>query len=165
MGQLLALAAPSSSASDQVIENNYQSIKNAVSADDPLTFSEDEVEVAISSIKRNKAAGVDNINSEHILYGGSLLVSHLSWLFDAILASSYVPKAFKVGLIIPIPKGRNKDLSNPSNYRGITILSNLSKLCEKLILAELRVQDSPPSLNPLQGGFRPGYSCSHCAFI
>ena len=108
-----ALATPSSSASDQVIENKYQSIKNAVCADDPPTLSEDEVEVAISSLKRNKVAGVDNIDSEHILYGGSLLVRHLSWLFNAILASSYVPKAFKLGQVIPIPKGRifYKDLS------------------------------------------------------
>ena len=86
-------------------------------------------------------------------------------VLNAILASSYVPKAFKVGLVILVPKGRNKDLSNPSNYRSITILSNLSKGFERLILTELRAQDSPPSLNPLQGGFRPGYSCSHCAFI
>ena len=38
-------------------------------------------------------------------------------------------------IVIPIPKGLGKDLTNPSNYRGI-ILSNLSKVLQKLVLSK-----------------------------
>ncbi len=65
--------------------------------------------------------------------------------------------------IIPIAKGPDKDQSDPANYRGITLLSNISKLFEKLILLKLRSIDL--HLNPLQGGLRPGYSALHTAFI
>ena len=67
------------------------------------------------------------------------------------------------GLIIPIPKGHNRDMTNPSNYRGITLSSVLSKVFEKIIL--LRLVDQASQLNPLQGGFRSGHSCLHTAFI
>ena len=58
---------------------------------------------------------------------------------------------------------RKKDKCNPSNYRGISLLSSLSKLFEKLLL--LRLNNVSTSLNPLQGGFRRGFSCLHTAFI
>ena len=62
-----------------------------------------------------------------------------------------------------IPKGCDKDLTNPSNYRGISLLSNISKLIEKLLLCKLQATNL--HLNPLQGGFRSGFSSLHSAFI
>ena len=86
-------------------------------------------------------------------------------LFNAIVTSGIVPSAFRRGLVIPIPKDTKKDLSLPTNYRGITILSNISKVLEKLVLLQINSQDSPPVLNPLQGGFRKGCSCLHTALV
>ncbi len=54
-------------------------------------------------------------------------------------------------------------LQNPSNYRGISLLSNVAKLFEKLLLA--RMMTDGISINPLQGGFRAGYSSIHSTFI
>lgn len=71
--------------------------------------------------------------------------------------------SFRHGLIIPIPKGHNKDLSIPTNYRGITLSSVIGKVFEKVLLRRLTEQQSQS--NPLQGGFRPGYSCLHSAFV
>ena len=51
------------------------------------------------------------------------------------------------------------------NYRGITILSNISKVKKKLVLKRIMELEPPPSLNPLQGGFRSGHSCAHSAFV
>ena len=90
------------------------------------------------------------------------LLDHLCILFNAILATCHIPSSFLEGYVIPIPKGHNKDLSIPSNHRGISTLSNVSKVFKKLVLELL----SPViSINPLQGGFRPGCSCLHSAFI
>jgi len=44
------------------------------------------------------------------------------------------------------------------------ILSNLSKVLEKLIL-KIHQQDSPPVSNPLQGSFREQVGCIYTAFI
>ena len=75
----------------------------------------------------------------------------------------HIPSVFQLGFVTPIPKDPQKDQTNPSNYRGISLLSNISKLFEKVLLAKL--QPSSISLNPLQGGFRSGYSPTHTAFV
>jgi hypothetical protein len=36
--------------------------------------------------------------------------------------TKYVPDSIKKGLLTAVPK-KDKDLSNPSNYRGITVIS------------------------------------------
>ena len=75
---------------------------------------------------------------------------------------SYSP-SFSTGT--SIPKGHTEDLSNPSNYRGITVLSNLSKVLEKFTLLRIHLQDPLPSLNLLQGEFRQGHGCVHTAYV
>ena len=62
-------------------------------------------------------------------------------------AKETLPSVFHCGLVIPIPKGQSKDLTNPSNYCGITILSNMSKMLEKLISKRIMELEPPPSLN------------------
>lgn len=55
-----------------------------------------------------------------------------SCFINAILLSGHIP--FKHGFIILIPKGHNKDLTLPSNYRVITLLLVIGKVFEKVLL-------------------------------
>ena len=130
-----------------------------------VIFTEKEVAEVVESLPMHKAAGTDENNPEHLIYGGKLLVKHLTIILNAIVATGHIPPSFTHGLVLPIPKGHNKDLSNPSNYRVISLLSNISKVVERLVLLHLRALDPPLSLNPLQGGFRSQLSCLHSAFI
>ena len=82
-------------------------------------FSEDEVQNAILSLKPRKSPGSDSIEPEHILFGGESLISLLACIFSAIVRAGRLPDSLCHGLIIPIPKGPGKDLTNPSNYWGI----------------------------------------------
>ena len=77
------------------------------------------------------------------------------------LASGHIPAPFQQ--IVPAPKDPNNDLTDPSNYRGITLLSVISKVFEKVLL--MRLYSQQDQLNPLQGGFRSGFSCLHTAFV
>lgn len=149
---------------EQKIKRQYELINNIpLSEFDP--FTEEEVADTVASLKLNKAAGPDHIDPEHLRYGGSVLCAILTLIFNAIILSGHIPSAFCNGLVTPIPKGHNKDLSQPNNYRGITVLSNVSKVLEKLVLLRISMLDPIPTLNPLQGGFRPGHSCIHSAFV
>ena len=109
------------------------------------------------SLKLKKAAGPNGIEPEHLRFGGETLILLLTLVVNAIRLSGHIPQSLYQGLVIPIPKGLNKDLSNPSNYRGITILSNISKALEKLIPIRISELDPPPLMNPLQGSFKPGH--------
>ena len=112
--------------------------------DDFTPFAEEEVNEVVQTLKLDKATGPDGIEPEHLVFGGQLLVQHLAHLFNAIVPSGHILPVFQQRHIFPNIKGYNKDLSIPSNYRGITILSNLSKVLEKLILLRIHLQDYPP---------------------
>ena len=67
------------------------------------------------------------------------------------------PKQWVSNVIIPLPK--KGDLSQMTNYRGITLMSIAAKVYNKILLNRIR-----PHLDPLlrkdQAGFRPGCSCT-----
>ena len=117
-------------------------------------FSEDEIYKVTQSLKLGTAPGPDQIQPEHIYYGGAFLVSHLTVLFNQIVKQEYIPQIFQHALIIPIPKSSDKDPLDPSNYRGITLLSIIAKVFEKAILFHLQATGIPDQLHPLQGGFK-----------
>jgi hypothetical protein len=62
-------------------------------------------------------------------------------------------------VVFPKP---GKSLRDPANYRPISLLSGLSKLFEKLILARLTAHSEDNHLLPdQQFGFRKNHSCDH----
>ena len=81
----------------------------------------EEVYRAIHSLQLETASGPDQIQPEHLCYGSTLLIHHLSILFNLIVNTEHIPWSFQQGLIIPIPKSLDKDPTDPSNYRVITL--------------------------------------------
>ncbi|UYV64969.1 hypothetical protein LAZ67_3002594 [Cordylochernes scorpioides] len=82
-----------------------------------------EVTTEISKLGKNKATRLDEIHNEAIKY---LLEEHAIYLrnlFNKILGTSQVPQQWTKTIIHPIFKNGGPD--NPSNYRGISQISNL----------------------------------------
>ncbi len=90
----------------------------------------------IDSLKMKKAPGYDGIQPEHIKYGGTNCNKILTLLFNSIAISEHIPSQFKIGVIIPLPKG-DKDRLIPDNNRGITLLGSIAKLYDKVILKRI----------------------------
>ena len=85
-----------------------------------------ELEVVGKKTKRGKAVGLDYICNEMLIALVNTYPNVLLKLFNAILGSGEVLLDWTTGLIVPIYKeGPRLD---PSNYRGITLSSCLSKL-------------------------------------
>jgi len=70
---------------------------------------------------QSKAARVNNLTLEHIIFGHLSLIYHLCRLFNLMNMHSYVPCEFGRGIIIPLVKDKHGDLSCSDNYRGITV--------------------------------------------
>ena len=85
-----------------------------------------EIQNSIAKLKNNKSSGLDSIRNEMIKSGAKLLLPCLKKLFNLIFSSGHYPSAWAKGYISPIFK--TGDSSNPDNYRGITITSNIGKL-------------------------------------
>ena len=97
-------------------------------SNDPLNkpIMYDEVEKVLNKLKSNKLAGWDNIPYEVIKNKSIylLLVKYFQKCFD----SSFVPSIWLKSVVSPIPKSGTKDPHTPLNYRGISLLSCLSKV-------------------------------------
>ena len=57
---------------------------------------------------------------------------HLLQMYNKLWKYKHIPTEWKRATIIPIPKP-NKDHTNPSNHRPITLTSCLCKVLEKMI--------------------------------
>ena len=113
----------------------------------------DEYRKAKSSIKEGKAWGDDNIAPE-VLKQCDLDQIVLDFCNNALLKGEK-PDQWSTANIIPIPK--KGDLSEPMNYRGISLSSLVAKALNRMILNRLK-PEIETILRRNQNGFRPGRS-------
>jgi len=116
-------------------ESIKQSIADYTSQHAQCTlFSVETVDKCLKSMKLVKAAGLHGIEIEHLLYAHPLLIVMLCVLFNIMLIHGVVPQMFGNGVIVPIVKNKNGDITSLDNYKGITVSTCLSKLFESCIL-------------------------------
>ena len=112
---------------------------------------------AIFQLKNGKSAGPDGIPAEALKANITVSVDMLHPLFQKIWKEEDIPAEWKEGYLIKLPK--KGDLSNCSNYRGITLLSIPGKVFYRILLNRMKdVVD--PLLRDQQAGFRAGRSCA-----
>jgi hypothetical protein len=115
-------------------------------------------------LKNKKTPGLDKILNEMIKYSQSELIQTYTKLFNDILRTGFYPKIWKEGYILPIYK--NGDVSDPSNYRGITISSNIAKLFNAVIQSRLETFFEKHNLiDEKQIGFKKNSRTSDHIFI
>ena len=97
-----------------------------------LCFDTECVSKVISVLKRGKAADIDGLTCEHILFSHPVLTVSITRLFQLILLTQHTPSGFKYSYIVPIPKlkdTRTKAISR-DDFRGIAITPILSEIFE-----------------------------------
>ena len=128
-------------------------------------FTNDEIVKAIKTLHIGKAPGFDGILSEHLLYAGPMLVDILCNLYNSIRSSEYIPLCFKLGVQVPLYKGKDTCVLDPNNYRGITLLPTFNKFFEILLWHRMKSWwNEEQIMSELQGACREGASCVHTAF-
>ena len=78
----------------------------------PLCVDLHDIQESISKLKPGKAVSFDGIYNEHIMYSCTHLLVHLCLLFNALLRHCIVPSDFCVGVIIPLLKNKQGDISS-----------------------------------------------------
>ena len=96
---------------------------------DYLLCTEDQVYNLIASLDCSKATGTDNISARMLKGTVTCITPTLTKIFNLSIKTGLFPQSWKCARVVPIPKGG--DLSNPTNYRPISILPILSKVLEK----------------------------------
>ncbi len=116
-------------------------------------ISAEEVKEAIKTAKMNKAMDLYRVSNELIVHGGDELANTLLLLFNVIYKYAVWPVSLELGKIVPLHKDGPKD--KVDNYRGITILPNISKIFERIIYNRLvSMAEEHRLISDEQGGFR-----------
>ncbi|KAG0927454.1 hypothetical protein G6F30_012709 [Rhizopus arrhizus] len=119
--------------------------------DDPCPVDTETVRTALlKRLSRRKAPGCDHLRTEMLLPIADDLVPVLTLLFRLCWIWSAVPAAWCTAQVVPIYK--KGDPLQPANYRPISLTSVLRKLFE--LCLQTTLEDTAPSLDPVQGGFR-----------
>ena len=115
----------------------------------------DDIEIAISRLKSNKAAGADGLSAELYKAAGHELVESMHQLISKIWSEESMPDKWNHSIICPIHK--KGDPLNCANYRGISLQNTAYKIFSTALCERLK-----PFINnligPYQCGFRPGKS-------
>ena len=102
--------------------------------------------------------------AEHLKFAHPILFSVLKKLFNLLLKTGFVPDAFGIGLVFPIPINSNIGcgFSKITDFRGITISPMLSKIFEHCLL---KLFDSKLSSSHFQFGFKKGKGCRDALYV
>ena len=116
-----------------------------------------EVKQAIRKLKAGKASGIDEIPAEFVKAAEDMVAPFLTKLFNRVYDTGVFPKQWSQSVIVPLLK--KGDINDPGNYRGISLLSIISKLFTSILNKRLyRWAESEHKICEEQAGFRKNYS-------
>lgn len=119
-----------------------------------------DIKNIINGFQNNIAPGEDKIDNKLLKNLPRKTIVQLMCIVKGILKTGYYPSSWKTAVVIPIPNP-GKDLSNPINYRPISLLSSLSKVAETIILKRIQDYDNKEKIMAEeQSGFRRGHNSS-----
>ena len=111
-------------------------------------------------MKTNKAIGPNSIPTKILKMRQQIIAKPLAYLINLSFSTGVFPDLLKIANIIPVLKKRDRQDYN--NYRPISLISNLSKLIEKLAHKRLyNFLEKYSLLFEKQYGFRVKISNNH----
>ena len=127
-------------------------------------INDSEFKAHVDKVKNGKAHGVDGTLNEAIKAYKNLILPLLTKLFNMIFNEGLFPTAWGIGIIVSIFKSGPK--TNPGNYRGISLLSNLSKIFTSIINQRIMLwSEQERIIGQCQAGFRQGKSTIDQMFV
>lgn len=116
-----------------------------------------QVLACLKKMKVRKAPGLSVIPTWALKDGADVLCTPICSIFNRCVTDKTFPAKYKNALVTPIFKKDDETL--PSNYRPISLTTNVSKIIERLMSEQMMaflVQNK--LLSKTQFGFRPGFS-------
>ena len=123
-----------------------------------------EIIMIINSLKSSKASGPYSIPTEILKIIKQNICYPLKEIINMSFATGVYPDKLKIAKVIPIYKNKGDELL-VSNYRPISLLSNINKIFEKLVYSRLySFFNLHNCIYELQFGFRANHSTNHALF-
>jgi hypothetical protein len=123
----------------------------------------EECAFVVNKAKLGSACGLDSIPYDVLKY--PVIISVLQHLFQMIFDFSIIPSIWRKSVICPIIKNSESDARVPMHYRGISLLSCISKLYSAFLNKRLtEYLEGANILADEQNGFRSKRSCEDHVF-
>ncbi|KAH7691384.1 endonuclease-reverse transcriptase, partial [Aphelenchoides avenae] len=122
----------------------------------------EEVKTAIKQMRSGKAAGEDGVQPELLKALPDMAVAALTSVYKSIWDYETIPDQWRTAVVIPLHK--KGSVTNPANYRGISLLDLQYKLLERIIANRI-VPARDARTRDEQAGFRPGRSTIDQVFV
>ena len=90
-----------------------------------------EVNLIISSLNSDKSTGPNSLPTKIFKLLKNDISTHLADIFNLSFSSGVFPSILKIAKVIPVHKKESKQFC--SNYRPISLLSNIDKIIEKIM--------------------------------
>ncbi|XP_073821380.1 uncharacterized protein [Musca autumnalis] len=124
----------------------------------PTMFTMEELKLAATKLKNNKAPGPDGVPSEVLKEIAEARPNILLNMYNQCMLEEVFPIPWKEQQFVLISKGKG-DPKAPSSYRPLCMLNTAGKLYERLL--KQRIEEAirlKGGLSERQHGFRPGKS-------
>ena len=119
-----------------------------------------EIQNVISSLNSNKSVGPNSIPTRILKLLKNYISTHLADIFNISFSTAAFPTILKVAKFVPVHKKDSK--LDFSNYRPISLLSNIEQILERLTYNRIcKFFSDNNIIYPLQFGFRQQYSTFH----
>ena len=96
------------------------------------------MDLAIKELKKNKAAGNDELTNELIIESYQIIKDHILKLMKVCIQYGHTPKIWQQNKSKILAKPGKDNYNVAKSYRIITLSSNMLKILEKLILWHLQ---------------------------
>ena len=116
----------------------------------------------IQDLNTKKGCQTSDTPTKVIKFNSDIFSNLIYKYFNYCIDKGEFPNDLKHASIVPIYKKNNK--YEKENHRPVSILSNLSKIFEKLMYHQL-YECFDNILFPSQCGFRKEYSAQHCLLV
>ena len=123
-----------------------------------INVTRGEVQTILSKINVNKSCGPDNIHPLVLQKTAEASSNPLTLIFNRSLSTGELPDDWRTANVTPIHKKGDK--TDPSNYRPVSLTSQVCKVLETIVRRHLVAHlDRNNILSDKQHGFREGRSC------
>jgi len=110
---------------------NYEAHEDIIIDSLDRNFSVDEICKTISVMSRYKSCDLSGNVADFFIDAKDFIAPYLMCIFNHIFDTGIYPEEWSKGVIVPIHKKGCK--SDPSNYRGITLINTMSKVFSLLL--------------------------------
>ena len=111
----------------------------------------------LKKLSPHKATGLDNISCRLLKEAAPIISDSLTVIINKSIDTGFFPSKWKIAKVFSLYKAENR--TDPQNYRPISVLPAISKICERVVYDQLYAYlNENDLLTKYQSGFRPLHS-------